>query len=88
MRTPVNNGPRRQHLAQLVGQSRRKGAASTIVAVGIGIAEVRTTGRWSNGVIDCYIKKSHVRLAELDVLACVSALKNRELGQLPSAIGI
>ena len=51
------------------GQSRRKGAASTIV-------------------IDRYIKKSHARLTELDVIACVSALKNRRLGQLPAPANI
>ena len=70
------------------GQSRRKGAATTMAAAGIDIAEVRTAGRWSNGLMDRYVKKSPARLAELDVIACESALQNRAQGRLPPAIAI
>ena len=52
----------------------------------IDLAEVRTAGRWSNGVMDRYVKKAPARLAELDVLSSANALRNRQLGLLPQPV--
>ena len=68
------------------GQSRRKGAASSMGGANIDLAEVRTAGRWSNGVMDRYVKKAPARLAELDVLSSANALRNRQLGMLPQPV--
>lgn len=71
---------------RIKGHSRRKGFASSMCAAGIKIGEVRTCGRWSNGVITVYIRMPDSRKIELLRKTSENAAANLRALILPEPI--